>query len=940
MSGGKEHESEHKSEHHTHSGHAKESNEKLDVTFDFDAAKIFLRKYGWILLILIPMFLAFYFRAIPIGLPITDQFAENTINQNIRNQISSQIAQQYPQLSGAQLNSLIDKGVQDFWEANRGELEKQKEQLSNQFKELFRDDDGQTYFGDLDTYHYLRFTRNIIENGHAGDEIRDGISYDTHMIAPIGRTSRQNFHNYAQLALYYTARIFKSDTSLITAVYFLNAVFAALSVIPAFFIGRRIKGNFTGFFAASLLAVHTAFLTRTSAGFADTDVYNVFFPVWILWFIIESFAAKTQRNKYILMGIAGMATGLYSWAWAGWWHIFLFILGAFGVLALIELYKAKDLFRKPKEFLKKHSLNEIILLGVGYFFFTGLGVLIFKGSLRTFFLAFTNPFQFLFLKAAAQESLWPNVYTTVAELNKPSLNGIIQSIGGGSYAPGIIVFGILAIVAYFFMRQNKNMFTQALLGISALLAVFTFNTRVNVLFILAIVGLVMLLWKGLKDKNLFYPTLLILWFLATLYASTKGIRFTMLAVPPFVFGLSYVVGVAHEKGSEWLSKEFKRIASIISPIIAVILLGVLFFPVNFVGTANAIAQQHVPSMNDAWWGTLTNIKDNSQENAIITSWWDFGHWFKFIADRPVTFDGASQNNPQAHWVGKILLTSNEKQAIGILRMLDCGATTAFDELDKENNDITVSVDMLYDIVELKKEAARKYLINNGISSDTANAVIERTHCEPPEAFFIASSDMVSKAGVWAHFGSWNFSRARYWTTLRGESEASALNQLSGFGIEGNEATNIFFEVNSLAGEDAANTWIAPWPSYQSQRHGCNVDDNTATCGNGLVVDLTTFEATISTQQGPSQVQRLAVFDGKENPTYYDGPKGSQRITASLYIEGDSYRSTLSQPSLEGSMFTRMFFDNGRGLRYFEPFDKRVQPGGGDIFVYKVKWPES
>jgi hypothetical protein len=35
----------------------------------------------------------------------------------------------------------------------------------------------------------------------------------------------------------------------------------------------------------------------------------------------------------------------------------------------------------------------------------------------------------------------------------------------------------------------------------------------------------------------------------------------------------------------------------------------------------------------------------------------------------------------AHWIGKALLTDDEKLAVGILRMLDCGENTAFDKLN-------------------------------------------------------------------------------------------------------------------------------------------------------------------------------------------------------------------------------------------------------------------
>jgi len=50
--------------------------------------------------------------------------------------------------------------------------------------------------------------------------------------------------------------------------------------------------------------------------------------------------------------------------------------------------------------------------------------------------------------------------------------------------------------------------------------------------------------------------------------------------------------------------------------------------------------------------------------------WDAGDWFKAVAKRRVLFDGQSQNSTRACWIGKVLLSSNEEEAVHILRMLN------------------------------------------------------------------------------------------------------------------------------------------------------------------------------------------------------------------------------------------------------------------------------
>ena len=45
------------------------------------------------------------------------------------------------------------------------------------------------------------------------------------------------------------------------------------------------------------------------------------------------------------------------------------------------------------------------------------------------------------------------------------------------------------------------------------------------------------------------------------------------------------------------------------------------------------------------------------------------------------------------------------------------------------------------------------------------------------------------------------------------------------------------------------------------------------------------------------------------------------------------------PKLAGSMFTRLFFFNGHGLKHFNLFSDKTQVTGGKIQAWKVDWEE-
>ena len=72
--------------------------------------------------------------------------------------------------------------------------------------------------------------------------------------------------------------------------FFLPVIIIGLSMIPAFFIGRKIAGNVGGLFAGIFLAINNPLLNRTPAGFSDSDPWNILLPLLVCWiFLVKYF---------------------------------------------------------------------------------------------------------------------------------------------------------------------------------------------------------------------------------------------------------------------------------------------------------------------------------------------------------------------------------------------------------------------------------------------------------------------------------------------------------------------------------------------------------------------------------------------------------------------------------------------------------------------------
>jgi hypothetical protein len=885
------------------------------VSFDFKNSKL-INLLIIVLLIAIPMIFSIGIRMQTAYLPIIDKFASDTIVSNIKSQIADQILQESPNLPPATIQKETERRLAVELSSNSEEIKQAQQMLAQNFRSKLMNDKGEVYLGGIDEWTYYRQTVNVVENGHIGDELRDGKPFDNHMLAPLGRFEQESLHPYFSAFVY---NILSPITGLsVLGVFFLiPVIISALAVIPAFFIGRKFAGNFGGFVSAFIVAVHPAFISRTAAGFADTDAYNVTFPLLIAWLVIEAFYSKKLYLKIGLTALAAVIVGVYSFTWSGWWFIFNFISGALAINLAYRLISERKFSSEVKD--------SLILL-ITFVAVSGIAVSSVLG-----FSSFLNtplqPIKFTFYKTVAKDTIWPNVYTTVAEQNEMPFPDVLKTMGGG------LMFSLAIIGLLLSLLKNKMNLAEIIILIVSFtwLIISAFVVPDNLLFLLmaglpVVVMLLYVLIAGFKHEHktdVFFTILMFIWFIATLYASRQGVRYTLLLVPAFAIGIGLALGRINEIVSAWLVTGFHVPKNISSIVVGAILCLLLISPML---AGYQTSYQQIPMVDDAWWDSLTYIKDNSQPNAIINSWWDFGHWFKAIADRPVTFDGQTQNTPMAHWIGHVLLTDDEDEAIGLLKMLDCGSNTAFDKLDAVLNDSPKSVDILHEIVMQKKEDAAKNLLTHGLTEEQTAEVIKYTHCTPPEDFFITSEDMVGKSGVWSHFGIWDFHRADMFMKVKPADKSTGISILTKeFNLSESNATKTYYDIQNTEGDQ----WIAPWPSY-SQSVSCSFKSNTTLDCSGLVIDFK--NQTAAAPQG--QMPREIVYESasKQMTSMKLDPKGQYSVAI---LPGPS--AILMSPELSRSMFTVLFFYNGTGLKHFDLAKEATTLTGDRIYVWKVNW---
>ena len=311
----------------------------------------------------------------------------------------------------------------------------------------------------------------------------------------------------------------------------------------------------------------------------------------------------------------------------------------------------------------------------------------------------------------------------------------------------------------------------------------------------------------LADKRLtvLYATLFVTWVVVTILAVTRGSRFITTLVLPFGLLAGIFVGFACDYIKNRLDNDkLLAVAIILCAVFAAVPLAtinttygvLLFVAIAAIGLATTFAikstsadKKHVPikkyvlilalvlalitpSICGAWqtsenvvpgtsdpmWNAMHWIDETQPEDTVITSWWDFGYLFEVAADRQVTFDGGSQTGERAFWLGQAMTTDDLELSAGIFRMLNTEGTLADEYLTNVTGSTGKATDIIIDILPRSSDDAQKVLTSKyNLTGAEAKQTLKYTHPKNPRpTIFVASSDMLQKAGWWSYFGAWNF----------------------------------------------------------------------------------------------------------------------------------------------------------------------------------------
>jgi dolichyl-diphosphooligosaccharide--protein glycosyltransferase len=569
-------------------------------------------------------------------------------------------------------------------------------------KQQMLDQNALPYMYELDSYYNLRLTQNFLKNGHFGDQIKNNQSWDSLSYSPPGRPAE-----YPPLIVWLAAAFFLfvnlfTTMSLLDTSFWLPAFIGPLAGIVGYLFVRKYAGEFAGFVTGILIVTAPVYFMRTMAGFFDTDMFNILLPLLTVFFFSEAIETSKKLNMVIYTTISVFFLILFSLAWTGWSYIFYLMF--FTGLIYILLCKIKKI--KIKNFLEVFAL------------FVGLSLVsvALTSGINGIIILIQGPLNFIpFLPGANSTGAWPNIYVSVGELHQPALDEFLS--GAGPVNLGLGVFGIFVIASIMLRSKMRKLY--------------------------------------LPNLSWFVFILIFVWISLASLAYYASARFAMLLIPSLAIFSGILIGIA----IEYLKKSPLHLKNNrITVIASILLVAIICIPpiINIDQSYSVIS----PGANDDMANAAYWIKANTSNDTVIITDWSYGHFFTEYANRPVIFDGGSQNTPRAYWGSKAFSTDNETLSAGIMRMISYSGDDSYLSLENYTQNTSLTVEIMNNILGVSKNQARKILIDQyKISPDLTEKILNGTHPNNPRPFVIFTNDGMIYGGHWTFvFGDWNFDK--------------------------------------------------------------------------------------------------------------------------------------------------------------------------------------
>lgn len=509
---------------------------------------------------------------------------------------------------------------------------------------------------EFDPFFNYRATEYLVNNGvDAYFEWNDELSW-----YPIGRDVSET----SQVALHLTAAVtywIFGGGNLYDFTIVFPAIFGSLTTIVIFALVRVIGGTTAGLLSALLFSVSIPILTRGAIGWFKSEPLGLFFGILSMYLLLSGINSKNRKIAISKLVSSGFFIVLSLSAWGG---------NQFFIIPLGIFFLTLPFLRKDHKFLI-------------------WAIPIFSSSATIFSLGFERITSNFLVGLGGFALLVPTIFLVLCIIIQNKSNDKHKMRNGLIFLASVLIvssaflminvseefvpmpsFRYLNAINPFLTTDNALVTSVSEHATTTIKQSFLFH---SVLMIFAGIGIWLMLNNSKKycaiQNDMKSFSLLV--GITGVYAASTFIRLEVFA--------SISVIILASLGISFLCKLFfsnkiklsnlKNTAITLSFGIGLMVL--LIIPITFVAPLNIFQVGDNPFTilnggttfglaNNDWIDSLEWIKNNTSENSVIASWWDYGYWIQTKSDRATLADNSTIHTRIIEKIAKIFLSeSNE-----------------------------------------------------------------------------------------------------------------------------------------------------------------------------------------------------------------------------------------------------------------------------------------
>jgi dolichyl-diphosphooligosaccharide--protein glycosyltransferase len=537
------------------------------------------------------------------------------------------------------------------------------------------------YLNEFDPYFDYRATKFIVDNGL--DEYwqwRDTMSW-----YPEGRdiaaTSQSGLH--ITTAVLYS--IFGGGSDLLDFTIVFPAVIGSLTVIAVFALVRVLGNTSAGMFSALFFAFSPAIIQRGNLGWFKSEPLGLFFGIIAAYLFIS--AIKHKEIKYAIpKAVAGgLILGLANASWGG--------IQYFSIPIAI-FFMALPFFRR--------DLTIPMYVAIAFTAFTLLSAA-----------AFPRPGMSFVLGLPGLAMIGGTVFLVIAnfmkKLGRPQVqlrNTVFLLIGFVAVAIGMVAVGAYLSPSYRYINavfpflSSENPLVESvaehftptvadyfvdfsvLIMFAGLGAWLAFRRRDDMSIFALILGITGVYVSATFARLLVFASMGIIVLAGLgLYEITRSIMAyrEATATPSAPTPRPTAATREERRRIEFAGRAHPAAGRTVRIAYAVVIIMMLSIPMFYPSNSNWLSSADIPpaianggtgfrTQTDDWTDAMEWIKQNTEEDAVIASWWDYGYWITTLSDRTTLADNATINQTRIETIAKMLI-SDEQSGIKIAQDL-------------------------------------------------------------------------------------------------------------------------------------------------------------------------------------------------------------------------------------------------------------------------------